>query len=112
MMLESECEILFIARVLTISHENNSLLEHVISDSAPTYCSPHTKFWLTDDGLEDPDVELIRLTFKRISKFGWQPITFCWDNGKYVGLLAVLDTNLRWANGAHCCGTITNISTL
>lgn len=108
---------------------NNSSEGFVLSTTASTYCTPHTAFWLSLDGIEQPNAECVLLEFTQgeeeppllpgqpsvkppnLSDDVWT-VEFEWDGGRYVGTFNENDCHPRWAKGQHIHATIYNISSL
>jgi len=65
-----------------------------VSVTSSTYCSPHSRFWLSLHGLEDPAAPLLLLEFvetvelSNYDSYGrmqdWR-VEFEYDGGRYIG---------------------------
>lgn len=99
------------------SDRNPNHTDFVLTTSSPCCCSPTVTFWLTDDGLEDPNCELI--TFKIPIIFinntsldiihNGIDIKFHWDDSLYCGHFIYESDILRFANNIISVGRIIDV---
>lgn len=76
------------------------------STTASTYCTPHIIFWLSLDGIEEPNVDCVILEFDSLKNMhkntAW--VEFDYDGGRYIGTL--------FLQQHHSSAIICNISSL
>lgn len=96
---------------------NTSNDHFVLSTTAPTYCTPWTCFWLSLDGIEEPNAECILIEFHKW--LGVDPedddvynVEFEYDGGRYAGKFNEHDCYPSWANGQHVHATLYHIGSL
>jgi hypothetical protein len=111
-------------RVVAITEENGdpddplntSSDQFELRTSAPTYCTPSTCFWLSLDGIEDPDSECILIEFGKW--IGIDPedtdvygVVFDYDGGRYAGRFTTHHCHPSWA-GQNVHATLFSINSL
>lgn len=96
-------------RVVAVFDDIDSA-SNVVSLTCHTYCSPNTIFWLSDDGLEDPNCTCIILIIVHVITDHLYRVEFEYDDGKYIGTLSEHDELNRF--GHKFTATIKDISSL
>jgi len=106
--------------------------DYVLSAFHHTYCTPDVVFWLSLDGIENPNAICILIEYDEDEVLNpiisIQPpyfltqaigqkddeltVEFEHDGGRYIGKLVKNDAILGWADQQHVDATIYNISSL
>lgn len=77
-----------------------------------TYCTPSSKIWITEEGLEDPDSDILIIVELHIPRsHDLQKVEFEYDGGKYVGYLETISNALP-ASLTHFPRSLLNLMVL
>lgn len=93
-----------IYRVVAVTNEPVKEIAGPPSLTSFSYCTPQTRFWLTTEGLEDPNATVILACPVK-----WKPVlrvTFEYDGGEYIGTLEANQNRLLLLAAILMCRTL------